>query len=146
MPTSFSTSWQVCLHHLRARIVVLVDAVAEAHQADAVDLVLHLVDVLADIVDRADFLQHVQRRFVGAAVGGAPEAGDAGGDAGERVGARRAGEAHGRGRGVLLVVGVQDEDAVHRARQHRIDLIVLGRNGEAHAQEVRRVVVARCAG
>jgi hypothetical protein len=44
-----------------------------------------------------------------------PQAGDAGGDAGERIGARRAGEADRRGRGVLLVVGVQDEDAVQRA-------------------------------
>ena len=33
--------------------------------------------------------------------------------------ARRAGEAHGRGRRVLLVVGVQDEDAVQRPHQHR---------------------------
>ena len=89
---------------------------------------------------RADLGQHLQRRFVGAAMRRTPQAGDAGGDAGERVGARRAGEAHGRGRGVLLVVGVQDEDAVHRARQHRVRLVFLGRHREAHAQEIRGVV------
>ena len=52
----------------------------------------------------------------------------------------RAGEAHRRGRGVLLVVGVEDEDAVHGAREHRIDLVLLARHREAHAQEVRGVV------
>ena len=70
----------------------------------------------------------------------APQAGDAGRDAGERIGAGRAGEPHRRGRGVLLVVGVQDEDAVHRARQHRVRLVLLARHREAHAQEVRGVV------
>ena len=84
--------------------------------------------------------QHLERRFVGAAMRRAPQAGDAGGDAGERIGARRAGEPHRRGRGVLLVVGVQDEDAVHGARQHRVDLVLLARHRKAHAQEVGGVV------
>ena len=66
----------------------------------------------------------------------APQAGDAGGDAGERVGAGGAGDTHRRGRGVLLVVGMQDEDLVERVRQHRIDLVVLARHREAHVQEV----------
>ena len=38
------------------------------------------------------------------------------------------------------MVGVQDEDAVHGARQHRIDLVLLAGHREAHAQEVRGVV------
>jgi hypothetical protein len=38
------------------------------------------------------------------------------------------------------VVGVQDEDPVHGARQHRVDLVLLARHRKAHAQEVRRVV------
>jgi hypothetical protein len=43
------------------------------------------------------------------------------------------------------VVRVQDEDAVHGARQDRVHLIVLRRHREAHAQEVLRIalVVAR---
>ena len=76
-------------------------------------------------VDGADLLQHLQRRFVGAAMRRAPQAGDAGRDAGKRIGAGRAGQAHGRGRGVLLVVGMQDEDRVQRLGQHRIDLVFL---------------------
>ena len=38
------------------------------------------------------------------------------------------------------MVGVQDEDAVERARQDRIDLVVLARHREAHAQEIAGVV------
>ena len=60
---------------------------AEAHQADAIDLVLHLVDVLPHIVDGADLLQHLECGFVGAAMRRTPETGDAGRDACERVGA-----------------------------------------------------------
>src|SRR5215510_12581590 len=45
-----------------------------------------------------------------------------------------------RGRRLLLMVGVEDEDAVHGAREHRIRLEFLARYREAHAQEVGRVV------
>ena len=38
------------------------------------------------------------------------------------------------------MIGVQDEDPVDRPREHRVDLVVLGRHREAHAQEVRGVV------
>ena len=112
---------------------------AEAHQAEAVVLVLRALDVFGDAVDRADLGQHLQRRLVGAAMRRAPQAGDAGRDAGERIGARRAGEAHRRGRGVLLVIGVQDEDAVHRARQHRVRLVLLA----GTAKHMRRKLVAK---
>ena len=69
-------------------------------------------------------------------MGRTPQAGDAGGDTGERVGARRTGDPHRRGRGVLLVVGVQREDLVERARQHRVDDVFLARRRKAHPQEV----------
>jgi hypothetical protein len=38
------------------------------------------------------------------------------------------------------MVGMENEDPVHGARQNGIDHIFLARDGEAHAQEVRRVV------
>ena len=43
------------------------------------------------------------------------------------------------------MIRVQDHDQVHRPRQHRIDLVFLGRHGVEHVQEVLRVgqVVAR---
>ena len=37
------------------------------------------------------------------------------------------------------MVGVEDEDLVHRRFDHRIDFIILGRNAERHAQEVGSV-------
>jgi len=123
-------------HHLGARIVVLVDAVAEAHQAGVVLLVLHAAQEARDVLLAADLVQHVDDGLVGAAVAGAPQRGDAGGDAGERVGARGAGEADRRGRGVLLVVGMEHQDAVVRLLDHRIDLVLLSRDREHHAQEV----------
>ena len=95
--------------------------------------------IFRNAIDRADLHQHLQRRFVGAAMRRAPQAGDAGRDAGERIGAGRTGEPHRRGRGVLLVIGMQDEDRVQRLRQHRIDLVLLARHREAHAQEILRV-------
>ncbi len=94
----------------------------------------------AIVVDVPDLAEHLEHRLVGAAVGGAPQAGDAGGDAGERVGAGGAGQAHGAGGRVLLVVGVQDEDAVHRAGEDRVHLVVLAGHRVHHVQEVLRVV------
>lgn len=77
------------LHDLGARVVVLVDPVAEAHQL--VFAVFDALDVVLDVVDAADDLEHLQGFLVRPAMARAPQAGDAGGDAGERVRARRAG-------------------------------------------------------
>ena len=38
------------------------------------------------------------------------------------------------------MIGMQDEDAVHRARENGIGLVLLARHRKAHAQEVGRVV------
>ena len=62
----------------------------------------------------ADLAEHLDHGLVGAAMGRPPECGDAGGDRGVGAGAGRADQADGRGRGVLLVIGVQDEDPVER--------------------------------
>jgi hypothetical protein len=109
-------------HELGARIEVLVDAVAEAHQLEGVVLVLGARNVLADARDVVDFLEHLQAGLVGTTVRRAPEAGDAGRDAGVGVGAGRTGQTHRRGRGILFVVGVQREDGIQRMHQHRVRL------------------------
>ena len=105
-----------------ARVVVLVDPVAEAHQLDAFFAVLDLADELADVVVAlADLLEHLQHGLVGAAVQRAPQRVDAAGDRGEQVGLRRADQPHRRRRTVLLVVGVQDEQHVQRPNDLRVD-------------------------
>jgi hypothetical protein len=112
---------------------------AEAHQPEGIVLVLGPLDVLRDAVDCADFQsasavqlrlhrhgRDPHRHAIPAemqANGLAPE---------EPASLTR--------RGVLLVVGMQDEDAAHRLRKDRIDLVFLTRYREAHVQEVGRVV------
>ena len=127
----------------RPRVVGLVDAVAEAHQAEAVGLFLRAAEDLRDGDFFADdALEHLDDGLVGAAVERAPEGADAGGDAGVEVGAGGADHADGGGGGVLLVVGVQDEEFVE-------DGDVLGGGGvardrglEHHVEEVLAVGVA----
>ena len=58
----------------------------------------------------------------------------------KRIGAGGAGKPHRRGRGVLFVVRVQDEDAVHGAGDDRVRLVLFAGHREAHAQEVGGVV------
>ena len=74
------------LHDARARIVIFVDAVAEAHQLLFAGF--HALDVRRHVVDRADIQQHAQHCFVGAAVQRAIERG--GGRGGGRITDRRA--------------------------------------------------------
>lgn len=113
------------LHDLGARVEVLVDTMAEAHQLERIVLVLGLLDELVDVGHVADLVEHAQHRFVRAAMGRSPQGGDAGGDAGERIGAGGAGQTHRGGGGVLLVVGVENEDAVHGLGQHGADRLGL---------------------
>ena len=130
------------LHQLGARVIIFIDAVAEAHQLDIGVLVLDLVHELAHFGDTPhslDVFQHVQAGFIRAAMRRAPQAGHAGCDGGERVGARTAAEPHGRCRGILLMIGVQHKDAIERALDHWIDLVVLAGVGKHHVQEVARI-------
>ena len=82
----------------------------------------------------------VEHGFVRAAVRRAPQRRDAGRDRRVRIRAGAAGEAHGRRAGVLLVIGVQDEQQVERLGRHRVDDVLLARHREEHVQHVRAVV------
>ena len=114
---------------------------AEAHQADAVLLVLHLLhEVLGRDALRLDLPEHVQHGLVGATVQRAVEGVDAGGHRGEQVGLGGADQAHRGGGGVLLVVGVQHEQQVEGLDHVRVDVVFLGRHAEAQAEEVLHVV------
>ena len=126
-------------HYRRAWVIVLVNTVTEAHQLERVVLVLGLGDIGIDVGDITDFVEHVQHRFVGATVCRAPQRGNAGCDTGERVGTRGAGQTHGRGGSVLLVISMENEDAVHGLGQYRADLRFLTRGAKHHVQEVFRV-------
>ena len=60
------------LHDLGARIVVLVDPVAEAHQPERIVLILGALDEFGDALDPADLREHLERGLVGAAMRRAP--------------------------------------------------------------------------
>src|SRR5712691_6595714 len=60
-------------HQLCPRVVVLVDAVPEAHQAHYGVLVLRALDEFPDLGDVADLLEHLQGGLVRPAVSGAPQ-------------------------------------------------------------------------
>ena len=118
-PVTSKTCSALQLDDLGARIVVLVDAVAEAHQLALA--FLHLLDVGGNVVFRSDLVQHAQHFFVGAAV---QRAGQAPMPPRPRRDKDRSCElptdAHGAGAAILLVIGMQDEENVERARDHRI--------------------------
>jgi hypothetical protein len=80
-------------------------------------------------------LQLLQHGLVGAAMRRTPQRGDASGNRGVRVGAGGTDQAHGRGGGILLVIGMQDEQQIQRLRGHRIHLQRLARHFEHHVQE-----------
>ena len=85
-------------------------------------------------------LQHPQRGLVGSAVQRPVERGDARGDGRVGVDLGRADGADGARRGVLFVVGVQDEEHVQRAFEPRIGLIFELGHLVHHPEEVAGVV------
>ena len=68
-----------------------------------------------------------------------PQRGNTGGHADIRVGTGGTYQAHGRGAGILLMVGVQDEKKVQRACGDRMQLERLARHFLHHVQEARGV-------
>ena len=105
-----------------ARVIVLVDTVAKAHQPEFA--LLHPRHVLRHILGVADLGQHANDGLVGAAVAGTEQRRRCAGHGAVGVGIGRADRAHHRGRGILLVVGMQNEEHVQRLGQHRVHGVV----------------------
>ena len=123
----------------RARVEVLVHAVAEAHQAERVVPVLGALDVLRDLGRVADVPEHVDHRLVGAAVGRTPQGRDPRRDAGVGIRAGAARKAHGGRARVLLVVGVEDHHELQGAHRDGTRQVGLGPDREHHLEEVLHV-------
>mmetsp|Transcript_1482 Transcript_1482/g.5242 ORF Transcript_1482/g.5242 Transcript_1482/m.5242 type:complete len:298 (-) Transcript_1482:394-1287(-) len=122
---------------LGARVVGLVEAVTEAHEAAAFRL--DVLEELRHIVGTADLGQHPQHRLVGTAVPRAVEGPCSTRDGGVGVHQRRAHLPHGGGGAVQLVVGVEDEELVEHAGEHRVGRVVHLRERVEHVEEVLRV-------
>ncbi len=113
---------------------------AKAHEAERIVLVLGFRNVLVDLACVADFVEHLEHGFVGAAMRGPPQGRNTGRDRRVRVCAGAAGHAYRRCRTVLFVICVENEQQVERLGLDRVDLVRLGRHGEHHLQEVFRVI------
>ena len=124
------------LHDRCPRIVALVDAMAEAHQALLALAAFHVVDERRDVPDVTDILEHAQHGLVRAPVERAVERGDAGRDRRVGIDVRGTHGAHGVRGTVLLVVGVENEQDVDRPRVHRMGLVLRLRHPGDHRQEV----------
>ena len=132
------------LDDLRARVVVLVDAVAEAHEARLAAALLDRLDERRDVRLRANLEQHAEDGLVRAAVERAVEGRDRAGGRAVRVDFRGSDRTHRVRRAVLLVVGVQDEQHLERPLEHRVRHVFHFGRAVHHLQEVaavREVVV-----
>ena len=89
-----------------ARVEDFVDAVSDAH--DFFLLGEGVIDPLVDLIEGADFLEHVNDAFVGAAVEGAFEGTDGGADGGIHIAEGAGDHATGESAGVEAVFGVED--------------------------------------
>ena len=127
-------------HDLGSRIVVLVDTVAESHQHAS--LVLHVVDKLRDVLGAADFAQHFEDGFIGAAVSWPVQSRDGASQRRVYVSKRRRHVPNRSSRAVQLVFRMQDEQSLERADDFGIarELVVAAKS---HVQEVLHVAESR---
>ena len=135
-------------HQCRPWIVILVHAMAKPHESYVGILVLDLGNEFTDLGDTAvtlNIVEHVKRRLVCATVRRAPQAGDTCRDGRKRIGTGGRAQTYGRGGRILLVIRVQNEDAIQCPNQHFVDPVLFGWDGEHHAHEISRVaqVIAR---
>src|SRR6266853_3478085 len=120
-----------------ARIVILVDAMAESHELDFAGF--DALDEVGNFLDRANLHEHVQNFFVGAAVQRTVEGRDRRrrGGVGVHVGAADA--ADGVGGAVLLVVGMKDEQNVEGVLQGRVRSVFRFGGAKEHVEKVARI-------
>src|SRR5229473_5682134 len=120
-----------------ARIVILVNTMAESHELDFTGF--DALDELGNFLYRADLHEHVQNFFIGAAMERAVERSDGrgGGAVGIDVGAAHT--ADGVCGAVLLVVGMQDEKNVERALQGRVRPVLRFGGAKEHVEKVARI-------
>src|SRR5260370_24171140 len=104
-----------------ARIVILVDAMAESHELDFTGL--DALDELRNLLYRADLHEHAQHFFVRAAVERSVEGSHRRGGGGARLDVGTANAADGVGGTVLFVVGMKREQNVEGAFERGTGLL-----------------------
>src|SRR5712692_2718236 len=125
------------LDDARAGIVMLVDAVAEAHQLHFAGL--HALDELRYFLYRANLHEHVQDFFIRAAVERSVERGNGRRQRGIGIHVGTAHAAHRVCRAVLFVVGMQNEKNIQRALQRGVGTVLRLGRPKQHVQEITRI-------
>jgi len=125
---------------LGAGVVVLVDAMTEAHETAG--LVLDALNELRDVVDGADLLEHAHNSLVGTTVQGTIQRGDRATDAAVDINTGGREVAHSSGGAVELVVSVENEEDVEGARKSGVGQEGLVGELVEHEEEVLGVVEA----
>src|SRR5437879_2517972 len=120
-----------------ARIVILVNAMAESHELDFTGF--DALDELGNFLYRADLHEHVQNFFIGAAMERAVERSDGRGGSAVGIDVGAAHTADGVCGAVLLVVGMQDEENVERALQGRVRPVLRFGSAKEHVEKVARI-------
>ena len=117
-----------------ARVVIFVDAVAEAHEFGFAGL--DALDEIRNFLHGTNFHQHANDFFVGAAVERAVERGDCRGRGGVRIDVRATDAADGVGGAILFVVSVEDEEDVESVFESGIRAIPRFGGAKQHVQEI----------
>src|SRR5699024_10902994 len=126
-------------HYASTRIVVFVNTVAKAHQFEGIIFIFCFSNEFFNVGNIANFIKHFKYGFVGSTVSRTPERGNTSSNSCIRVGARRTSHAHSRGGSVLLVVCMQNKDAMHGLCYHRRYLVIAARTTKKHRTEVLTV-------
>ena len=109
-PVTSNTCSAVHLMILGAGIVILVDAVTEAHQLTVA--FFDLLNVCGDVLLRTNLVEHSQHFFICSAVQWPCQSGGGRGGGQVRIGMRRFRPTHGVGAAILFVIRVQDEQYI----------------------------------
>ncbi len=87
-----------------------------------------------------DFFQHFDDGLVRAAVQRTPKRANACRNGGEEISTTRSHHAHRRGRAILLVVGMQQQDQIQCARDFRMNGVINVGSRKKEVQEIRAVI------
>ena len=131
------------LKHFGAGVVILVNAVAEAHRGvrrfPSAWRVRCALCAACSEATLMDLIEHFEDFNIRPAMERTPEGTHAGRDAGKHVGFAGADHADGAGGAILLVIGMEDENEVQGVLDFRIGLVIVVGHREHHVKQVAAI-------
>ena len=120
---SLGELFRPCFDHVGARIGNFIDAMAEAH--DELFRREHLQHSFLSFVRRGKLFDQLHRSLVGAAVQRAAQSADGAGDSGIKIRQRGGDGARGKGRGIELMLGVENQRNIDGAAVQLVRLLAV---------------------